>query len=696
MKLKALTINNFKSIKTPQTINFDGNLITLLGKNGSGKTNVLQSIFTFFQKRNYGFQLRGDYTAELELSDEEVDLYSKNIEVTKDKKILANCNGEIPDVVQIESQFLSSSIIKFKSKLEKIREEIRKEGVAYIEALSGFEYHGEEYKDLALEAYCIETNHSKTWWLGEEKIKYIDVQLKEIIKKYDDYINVVFVDDKINLFDHSIDYRLTNIPQLEIRELEAQKICISPVLAKCLKLSVEQIDKANRELAIKVEEANKLLKIHMLQINNGCEEFAKVAEQINAIYQADDMANYNKQEMQDNAIESIVKNIKNEISKKCYYLDNEASLLFSNTKNNDREQQREYFQNTNPILMAIHKYLIVGGGYLENESILEYSKIDAKRIDIIVDDINKNFLPLLEPKFDKETYKRIKFEYKDKALNLVIEEKSGDVISFNETSLGRRWYYTYSFIKALLADGDYLIIDEPASFLHPSAQVEFLDELEKLSAKGIKIIYSTHSPYMIGEKCKLIKIDYVQSTSLLEIRENKLKDFSQEIGIVNFNDMLLGLSKTYILVEGKRDICCIATMMEQVGVSSNNFSLLQMKGAYNIDKLIEFFDNNQVDYKILLDADTKEWANNDYEDKKRIGMFVDSYKEDNMFFAGENKTKKRIEGLFSKEDAEKHFEDTACGRKTKMKIKQSVEQFGLTEETEQNFKDLFTRMDILK
>lgn len=52
-------------------------------------------------------------------------------------------------------------------------------------------------------------------------------------------------------------------------------------------------------------------------------------------------------------------------------------------------------------------------------------------------------------------------------------------------------------MRNILQSGDVFIIDEPAGMLHPSAQQEVLVELQTLAAKGIKVVYSTHSPYMI-------------------------------------------------------------------------------------------------------------------------------------------------------------------------------------------------------
>jgi len=47
----------------------------------------------------------------------------------------------------------------------------------------------------------------------------------------------------------------------------------------------------------------------------------------------------------------------------------------------------------------------------------------------------------------------------------------------------------------------FVVIEEPESFLHPSAQAEFGKLLRRLSSEfGIQIIVTTHSPYMLNQK----------------------------------------------------------------------------------------------------------------------------------------------------------------------------------------------------
>jgi hypothetical protein len=104
------------------------------------------------------------------------------------------------------------------------------------------------------------------------------------------------------------------------------------------------------------------------------------------------------------------------------------------------------------------------------------------------------------PEFDKEAYKRITVESTDVNISIKLHEKTGSQVDLNQTSAGRRWYFTYWFLKKTLTPGDLFIIDEPAAMLHPSAQQEILKDIEELVRAGIRVVYSTHSPYLIPKK----------------------------------------------------------------------------------------------------------------------------------------------------------------------------------------------------
>ena len=104
------------------------------------------------------------------------------------------------------------------------------------------------------------------------------------------------------------------------------------------------------------------------------------------------------------------------------------------------------------------------------------------------------------PEFECGMYEKITVDTDDKnQLSICIHENNKQIVPLNETSAGRRWYFTYYFVKNTLSPGDTFIIDEPASMLHPSAQKEILSDICKMTKNGIRVIYSTHSPYLIPE-----------------------------------------------------------------------------------------------------------------------------------------------------------------------------------------------------
>jgi hypothetical protein len=114
------------------------------------------------------------------------------------------------------------------------------------------------------------------------------------------------------------------------------------------------------------------------------------------------------------------------------------------------------------------------------------------------------------PEFDKGAYERITVEpYIDGNISIILHEKTGIQVDLNQTSAGRRWYFTYWFLKKTLTPGDLFIIDEPAAMLHPSAQKEILKDIEALAQKGIKVVYSTHSPYLIPNDWGSVKFVYM-------------------------------------------------------------------------------------------------------------------------------------------------------------------------------------------
>jgi len=110
------------------------------------------------------------------------------------------------------------------------------------------------------------------------------------------------------------------------------------------------------------------------------------------------------------------------------------------------------------------------------------------------------------------------------------------------------------YIKEGLRKGDYLIIDEPELNLHFKSQKEIAGVLRELVKKGIHIILSTHSDYLVRELINLELEDYLETLS------NKVKMIScmyfHDNTIENLDDIkstsfIENFDSSYVDVESK-------------------------------------------------------------------------------------------------------------------------------------------------
>ena len=85
-------------------------------------------------------------------------------------------------------------------------------------------------------------------------------------------------------------------------------------------------------------------------------------------------------------------------------------------------------------------------------------------------------------------------------------------------------------MKNTLKNGDLFIIDEPAAMLHPIAQKEVLKELLELEHQGIRVIYSTHSPYLIPNDWKSMHFVMMTDGGTTVTKENKYDSLKQVTG----------------------------------------------------------------------------------------------------------------------------------------------------------------------
>ena len=140
MKIKSVTINKYKSITKPVTINFDENLIVFIGKNGSGKSNILEALNCIFSQN---VSAQGSVLNRAEL-DAEISLVLSEEEVNSLKKFSDFDGNDMEITVGIKEGHAKTSYTirnsQYVSILRKQYDAIVKLGNKIIPAL-------QEYKD---------------------------------------------------------------------------------------------------------------------------------------------------------------------------------------------------------------------------------------------------------------------------------------------------------------------------------------------------------------------------------------------------------------------------------------------------------------------------------------------------------------------------------------------------------------------
>lgn len=715
MQLTRIDILKYKSIKNPVSVYFnEGKVVSLIGKNGSGKTNVLEAIkYAFSKNQFYGREkIECEIKYHIELTDEELEEYFSCVQTEdREKEIIVdfNCNNLERRLVFSSSISIEAKI--FKERLDAVLANFEIAAKNYITALHKVEtdrnYFG-NYIDVQVE----EENRGSLSYLTAENIKWVQDSIKRNIDEIKRYIDRIFDGDKISLsrYDHIGSFYLDSDYIKFYKIAEDEQINISPILASSLKISKDELKKANRRLNRKIKFINKTLKKEYAEIQQQIEEFKKIKNEIDDIFRIEsDKFNEQNEEL-NKKFKSVIQKLRELVFCNCYYLDNENSLIFYNSFNRNyrnEQVQQEYLNSRNPIVEAFDMFLRNRKIIDCEASITQKEKIDDKTIAKAVSVLNSQFFPGILPKFDNNEILKYEVRNENSTLNLYVHEKNGDIVSFNDTSLGRRWYLTYQFVKALLKPGDMLLIDEPAAFLHPQAQVEFKKELGLLADNGICVFYSTHSPYMIpdnwGQVYNVTMTDNGTQLTKFESGDDLCEIIINELGATNTANILFNLGKTILLVEGIADLTCIEKFAKILGYSLDSYKILPCNGSPIFD-VTYLCIHQHIKFKALFDLDNKNkpemWMNKKYGYNEYIKIFD---KNENCVFTPEIRHKKSIEDCFHENDSARYFSDYKrtdkhnvehCERKIDVeKIKRATE---FEEETKNNFEQLFNQLGIPK
>lgn len=712
MRIKSIKIENFKSIGTQQTVEFGENgLVTLIGKNGSGKTNLLEALNTVFEvnsREYYRGYTNFKYSVVLELDDETLKELCEETDYSPDDRFIEVYNeGGGNDTDGIKVRFMHSRL--YAAALKDTASAIKAQASALSEKLKALinDINGIRVSDKTCgNGFFYELKDVKNSQTCELKSEHY-YRTDDLVEEVEEIVNSICRDEEemdLYGYDESF-YRWQRIIKYE--EPKFRLVYREPYMTEFDKRFIvsvkrEEIQRFIDEFNARIDERSSEIKSAVKSLNNTISKFNRL---IKKAHERDD-EDYVKNEAEEKKKQGFLEKLTAEIGRKSRLVPSTEQMF------GDGDGYRTSGYDYDGVITETYLKLSYDGeerdkilkAYYKNRNItkvLEKLGIDEK-------ELAKDFEKALNedlPQFDRGMIEKIAVEY-ERGLKLFVVEKNGDKTPFAKTSLGRKWFFTYYFIKNSLKPGEVLILDEPGAFLHPEAQSELLRDLENL-AKTNTVILCTHSPYMISAKSNEIHVVLMgdSGTAVKHINFKSLERLRGDAGFASFNSValnsiILNVPTNQIICEGERDVCCLEAFMDYFGVDRKNFTFLQLMGCDHAPPLIEFYVNNNLDLRVLLDKDVEEKIVNrkikvpksiSETESAKISEIGGEYLT--LVFAG-GEGRNDIEGLFSEEDSEVFLEYVTSkhSEKVKKNIKEILLEKGCDKQTEENFRNLFKQL----
>ena len=218
-------------------------------------------------------------------------------------------------------------------------------------------------------------------------------------------------------------------------------------------------------------------------------------------------------------------------------------------------------------------------------------------------------------------------------VEIKIKENS-DLFSISERSLGFKWFFSFLFFilfrknrKTDLGETLFLL-DEPASNLHSSAQKKLLETFERFvddKEKPLKLLYTTHSHYMINPKwlegAFVVKNEAVnysdpfgESTTsnitaipykqFVANHPNQQDYYQPVLDALDYQPGLLEKVPNIIIAEGKNDYYTLCYMNEiLLNKKYKRINLMPGAGCNKNSTVIQLYMAWNKAFLILLDGD---------------------------------------------------------------------------------------------
>ncbi len=487
MRLVAITPEGYRSIKEPVRIDFCQDLPTVLvGKNGSGKTNILSALEWIAKNARSEIAPHGEgpqgWTAELLLSTEDLaELFPDRTNLPEEMPITV-CSGENGRIGQICSKELTGLL----------REELdamTAQANALAHALDSYERQlaaiagGDDEID-PVHSFAVTDHRGRLTDHGElcrrlactlDRARKLADAVQRSFSDEEDAFSLAGLDAPFGTLDAAVQpFRLTYVePQLAA--FEKRYVAVD---RKNLRRQIARINQKTAAACAAIDEQWNALTQRMKGLRAALSN-----EQISF--------------SGDGALCPLVCRIRAAIGRRCLFLRSENSAVIF--KENEGRQLFDARDASRTILTAYLQQVYQGDD--REERLRQLAKGEMPPLSDEDIDAFTAYLRSVQPPFEQGMIKDITVERTAQGgLSIVLHENTGDTVSLDRTSAGRRWYFTFLLMKNTFSDGDLFLIDEPAAALHPLAQKAVREELCALKKAGVEVVFTTHSPYLIPDE----------------------------------------------------------------------------------------------------------------------------------------------------------------------------------------------------
>lgn len=490
MRLIAITPEGYRSIKEPVRIDFCQDLPTVLvGKNGSGKTNILSALEWIAQNARSEIAPHGEgpqgWTAELLLSTEDLaELFPGRTDLPEEMPITVRAgeNGRIDRICSKELTAL----------LHEERDAMTEQANALAHALDSYERQlaaiagGDDEID-PVHCFAVTDHRGRLTDHGElcrrlactlDRARKLADAVQRSFSDEEDAFSLAGLDAPFGMLDAAVQpFRLTYVePQLAA--FEKRYVAVD---RKNLRRQITRINQKTAAACAAIDEL-----------------WNALTQRMNGLRAA--LSNEQISFSGDGALCPLIRRIRAAIGRRCLFLHSENSAVIF--KENEGRQLFDARDASRTILTAYLQQVYQGDD--REERLRQLAKGEMPPLSDEDIDAFAAYLRSVQPPFEQGMIRDITVERTAQGgLSILLHENTGDTVPLNETSAGRRWYFTFLLMKNTLSDGDHgdlFLIDEPAAALHPLAQKAVREELCALKKAGVEVVFTTHSPYLIPDE----------------------------------------------------------------------------------------------------------------------------------------------------------------------------------------------------